>query len=119
MIRPFVTADWWEKTSTGVEQMAQEVPYYRIQFDKSSAILKRDETATSFTPYYAAPEQIGNKVKDERTDIWQFDVILYELVTGELPFKGDNMIEIGMNIASKDPIPPGKSNLMQKCSMLW
>jgi hypothetical protein len=65
-------------------------------------------TVTSFTPYYAAPEQIGNKAKDERTDIWQLGVILYELVTGELPFKGDSMIEIGMGIATKDPKRPGE-----------
>ncbi len=63
-------------------------------------------SATSFTPYYAAPEQINNRAKDGRTDIWQLGVILYELVTGMLPFKGDSMIEIGMNIATKDPIPP-------------
>ena len=63
-------------------------------------------TATSFTPNYAAPEQINNRVKDERTDIWQLGVIFYELVTGVLPFKGDSMIEIAMNIATKDPAPP-------------
>ena len=39
LIRPFVTADWWEKTLTLVEQMAREVPCYRMQFDKSGAIL--------------------------------------------------------------------------------
>jgi MoaA/NifB/PqqE/SkfB family radical SAM enzyme len=39
VIRPFVTADWWEKTLTHVERMAQEVPCYVMQFDRSGAIL--------------------------------------------------------------------------------
>jgi serine/threonine protein kinase len=65
-------------------------------------------TSTSFTPHYAAPEQINGRVKDERTDIWQLGVILYELVTGILPFKGDSMVEIGMNIATKNPTRPGE-----------
>jgi outer membrane protein assembly factor BamB len=65
-------------------------------------------TSTSFTPFYAAPEQIQNRAKDERTDIWQLGVILYELVTGTLPFKGESMFEIGMNIATKDPQGPGE-----------
>ena len=65
-------------------------------------------TATSFTPHYAAPEQINGRVKDERTDIWQLGVILYELVTGILPFNGDSMVEIGMNIATKDPQRPSE-----------
>ena len=65
-------------------------------------------TTTSFTPHYAAPEQINGRVKDERTDIWQLGVILYELGTGILPFQGDSMVEIGMNIATKDPKRPGE-----------
>jgi len=65
-------------------------------------------TITSFTPFYAAPEQINGRAKDERTDIWQLGVILYELVTGILPFTGDSMVEIGMNIATKDPTRPGE-----------
>ena len=67
-------------------------------------------TATSFTPNYAAPEQIGNKAKDERTDIWQLGVIFYELVTGQLPFTGDSMVEIMSSIATKNPTPPSVIN---------
>jgi serine/threonine protein kinase/Flp pilus assembly protein TadD len=62
-------------------------------------------TGRSFTPYYAAPEQINNKQKDERTDIWQLGVILYELATGQVPFRGDSVVEIVVNISTKDPQP--------------
>ena len=63
-------------------------------------------TAASFTPNYAAPEQIGKKAKDERTDIWQLGVIFYELATGVLPFTGDSMVEVMSSIATKNPTLP-------------
>jgi len=80
-------------------------------------------TSGGFTAYYAAPEQITNKPKDERTDIWQIGVILYELVTGRLPFTGESMVEIGMAIATKTPERPGAvhpdaellDGIIQKC----
>jgi eukaryotic-like serine/threonine-protein kinase len=75
-----------------------------------SRILTEVTSATSmaFTLTYAAPEQITSGVKDERTDIWQMGVILYELLTGELPFSGGSMIGIRKDIATKDPKPPGE-----------
>lgn len=63
-------------------------------------------TKTSFTPYYASPEQISGGKKDARTDVWQLGVILYELLSGALPFTGENMVEIGMKIATAEPLPP-------------
>ncbi len=63
-------------------------------------------TTASFTPYYAAPEQISSEHKDERTDIWQLGVIFYELVTGHLPFTGDSMVAVMGAIASKNPALP-------------
>ena len=63
-----------------------------------------------FTVFYAAPEQINGDISDQRTDIWQIGVILYELVTGRLPFTGDSMVEIGMGIATKAPERPGAVN---------
>ncbi|MDD2296105.1 MAG: serine/threonine-protein kinase, partial [Eubacteriales bacterium] len=64
-----------------------------------SKVMTQSRTTTvsgGFTAYYAAPEQITNKPKDQRTDIWQLGVIAYELVTGQLPFIGESMVEIGM-----------------------
>ncbi|NLE27081.1 MAG: tetratricopeptide repeat protein [Clostridiaceae bacterium] len=75
-----------------------------------SKVMTQSRTTTvsgGFTAYYAAPEQISNKPKDQRTDIWQIGVILYELVTGRLPFAGESMIEIGMAIATRAPEQPG------------
>ena len=67
-----------------------------------------------FTPLYVSPEQISDESKDERTDIWQLGVIFYELITGELPFKGDSLVEIVMAIITKDPIPPSRINPKSK-----
>ncbi len=91
----------------------------------SKVMMQSGTTTTSggFTAYYAAPEQITNKPKDERTDIWQIGVILYELITGRLPFTGESMVEIGMAIATKTPERPGAvhpdaeplDKIIQKC----
>lgn len=39
LIRPFVTADWWDKTLTVVERIAHEVPCYRLRFDRSGEVV--------------------------------------------------------------------------------
>lgn len=66
----------------------------------------KTSTGTAFTLYYAAPEQISNNPKTAATDIWQIGVIFYELLTDELPFGGESLIEVGMNIAQVEPPLP-------------
>lgn len=70
----------------------------------------KSTTTTSFTPFYASPEQVNGKTKDERTDIWQLGAILYELITGRVPFQGESMMEVMMGIASHEPTPPSEIN---------
>ena len=65
-----------------------------------------------FTPHYAAPEQFSRKYGNIGvwTDIWQLGVVFYQLTTGELPFKGDDFIELMTAITTKDPIKPSELN---------
>jgi serine/threonine-protein kinase len=57
------------------------------------------------TPHYMAPEQIRGKDMDHRVDVYAFGVILYQLLTGELPFPGDTYSELVLKIATETPKP--------------
>ncbi len=57
------------------------------------------------TPAYMSPEQLlGSRDVDHRADIWSIGIILYELLTDELPFEGDSLVHLGIIIREK-PTP--------------
>jgi serine/threonine protein kinase/tetratricopeptide (TPR) repeat protein len=62
------------------------------------------------TPEYMSPEQVEGKEVDQRSDIYSFGVILYEMVTGRVPFEGDTPFTIGVKHKSETPRNPKELN---------
>ena len=61
------------------------------------------------SPSYIAPEQLGETPHvDARSDIYSLGILLYEMVTGRPPFKGDAVMEILWQQANVPPRPPSE-----------
>ncbi len=62
------------------------------------------------TPAYFAPEQAGGGEVDHRSDIYGMGIVLYELLTGSIPFKADSPIEMMLRRMHESPQPPRRLN---------
>jgi len=62
------------------------------------------------TPEYMSPEQVEGKETDQRSDIYSLGIILYEMVTGRVPFEGDTPFTVGVKHKSEPPKDPKELN---------
>jgi serine/threonine-protein kinase len=63
-------------------------------------------SSTIGTPDYMAPEQVNGRRGDVRTDVYALGTILYEMLTGELPYAGENVYNVMKAKTNEDPQPP-------------
>jgi len=78
--------------------------------DNGAAAKKLTVMGTTIgSPYYMPPEQAqGLETLDWRADVWALGAIVYECLTGEVPFKGVNGPSILLEILTKQPAPPSQ-----------
>jgi serine/threonine-protein kinase len=62
------------------------------------------------TPHYLAPEQLDGKPASPQTDIWALGVLFYEMLTGDMPFHGDSLAALILQITVAEFSSPDKLN---------
>jgi len=76
------------------------------------------------TPGYMSPEQVRGEATDHRSDIFSFGVMMYEMLSGERPFKGETAVEIMSAVLRQDPpatlaqnttIPTSLTRVVNRC----
>ena len=131
-------AEWpWRKVTQSIEIVARAVAHAHLQgvihrdlkpanvmiaangevkvLDLGLARVEGGQTLTGSgdslgTPAYMAPEQVQGKRATASADIWALGVMLYEGLTGELPFGSEAVGEVFTKILNDDPVPPRALN---------
>ncbi|HET6849406.1 MAG TPA: Stk1 family PASTA domain-containing Ser/Thr kinase [Gaiellales bacterium] len=62
------------------------------------------------TAQYLSPEQARGQTVGPQSDIYSLGVVLYEMLTGEVPFTGSSAVEIAMKQVNEPPVPPSRKN---------
>ena len=90
-------------TSSGPKQQVTIMDFGLAQLADRSKLTRKDETMG--TVGYMSPEQTYGMELDHRTDIWALGVVIYEMVTGQQPFKGHYDKAVMYSITNEPPEP--------------
>ena len=98
-------------TDTEIQIVTDALSLIHILTDFGIARFSRNETRTMTekaigSVHYIAPEQARGDITDERADIYSVGVMLYEMLTGKLPFEADNAVSVAIMQLQSEPKPP-------------
>lgn len=70
----------------------------------------KEQEAVMGSIHYFSPEQARGNGVDERSDIYSLGIVLYEMVTGKVPFDGETAVEVAVKHISEEMTPPSSIN---------
>jgi len=76
----------------------------------ASAAVRTQTGMVLGSPKYMSPEQVMGKITDQRSDIFSLGVMLYEMLTGQAPFMGENVNAIMYQTLNSTPVAPSNLN---------
>src|SRR5262245_20160577 len=89
----------------GLAKVPQTATPEEISDSQLATRVKTSPGVVMGTVNYMSPEQASGKEVDARTDIWSVGVVLYEMLTGRVPFEGTTPSHIIVAILEKEPLP--------------
>src|SRR4029450_4638299 len=89
----------------GIAKLAEQAVPTTMPRDEALLLVETNLGSVLGTVRYMSPEQACGTHVDKTTDIWSLGVVLYEMLTGDVPFTGDTPSEVMSAILEKEPPP--------------